>query len=73
MTIASFAKDLVQICESKGGFSLIAEAENGQEAVDLARRLEPDVVLMDIRMPVLDGVRATGKITAMDPEIPSSY
>ena len=65
-----FRQGLVQICESKGGFSLIAEAENGQEAVELAHRLKPDVILMDIRMPVLDGVQATGKITAVDPEIP---
>ena len=65
-----FRQGLVQICESKGGFSLIAEAENGQEAVELAHRLKPDVVLMDIRMPVLDGVQATSKITAADPEIP---
>ena len=65
-----FRQGLVQICESKGGFSLIAEAENGQEAVELAHRLKPDVILMDIRMPVLDGVQATSKITAADPEIP---
>lgn len=49
---------------------MIAEAENGQEAVDLAQQLKPDVILMDIRMPVLDGVQATGLITATDPEIP---
>lgn len=65
-----FRQGLVQICESRGGFSMIAEAENGQEAVDLAQQLKPDVILMDIRMPVLDGVQATGLITATDPEIP---
>lgn len=65
-----FRQGLVQICESKGNFSVISEAENGQEAVDLAQRLKPDVVLMDIRMPVLDGVQATGMITEADPEMP---
>ena len=65
-----FRQGLVQICESRGNFSIVGEAENGQEAVNLARQLEPDVVLMDIRMPVLDGVQATGMITDADPEIP---
>lgn len=65
-----FRQGLVQICESRGNFSIVGEAENGQEAVDLAQQLKPDVVLMDIRMPVLDGVQATGMITETDPEIP---
>jgi DNA-binding NarL/FixJ family response regulator len=41
---------------------LVGEAANGAEAVELAKRLRPDVVLMDIRMPVLDGVAATKQI-----------
>lgn len=41
------------------GIDVIAEATNGREAVDLARRLRPDVCLMDVRMPELDGLEAT--------------
>ncbi|MFI8434442.1 response regulator [Streptomyces sp. NPDC079020] len=48
-------------------FEVVGEAENGAQAVDLARRLLPDVVVMDIRMPVLDGVGATGELAATLP------
>ena len=41
---------------------VVGEAENGEEALRLARRLGPDVVLMDLAMPVMDGVKATGEI-----------
>ncbi len=44
---------------------VIAEAVNGQEAVTCATRLRPDVILMDVRMPVLDGLKATRQITGM--------
>lgn len=48
-------------------FEVVGEAENGAQAVDLARGLRPDVVVMDIRMPVLDGVAATAELAAAAP------
>ncbi|WP_219732098.1 response regulator transcription factor [Streptomyces finlayi] len=49
-------------------FEVVGEAENGAQAVTLAGRLRPDVVVMDIRMPVLDGVAATRELAATVPD-----
>jgi DNA-binding NarL/FixJ family response regulator len=58
-----FRQGMRQICEILGGFDVVGEAENGQDAVQLAQELQPDIILMDINMPILDGVQATGIIT----------
>ena len=48
--------------ETQPDFEVIAEAEDGQEAVASARKLKPDVILMDLRMPKMEGVEAIEKI-----------
>jgi DNA-binding NarL/FixJ family response regulator len=50
------------ILEARDDLDVVGEAENGAQAIELARALEPDVVLMDVRMPVLDGVEATRRL-----------
>ena len=55
--------------ESQPDFEVVGEAENGTEAVSLVSRLRPDVVLMDLRMPKMDGVAATTRIKAEHPEV----
>ena len=48
------------------GFEIVGEAANGQDAVTVARRRMPDVILMDVRMPILDGVAATREIMRLE-------
>ncbi len=61
---------LTMILDAQAGIEVVAEAENGREAVELARRHRPDVCLLDIRMPELDGIEATRQLAGPDVEDP---
>ena len=61
-------KGLASLLISDGHFVIVGEAETGREAVRLALNLRPDVVLMDIAMPLLNGLEATRQILAANPD-----
>ncbi|MBC6463190.1 response regulator [Actinomadura sp. HBU206391] len=62
---------LASLLSSDPEIEVIGQAGNGREAVDLARELKPDVIVMDIRMPEMDGLAATAEIVGDTPGVPS--
>src|SRR5262245_5295669 len=60
---------LAGIVNTQTDMSVVAQANSGQEAVDLARKHCPDVILMDLRMPEMNGVEAIEAIRAFQPDV----
>ncbi|MFE2617742.1 response regulator transcription factor, partial [Micromonospora chalcea] len=58
---------LRMLCDAQPDLDVVGEADNGRDAITLAARLRPDVVVMDLRMPGVDGITATSRILADRP------
>ena len=64
---AAFMRMMIKDILTKNGYNVAGEAENGAKAVEKYNELKPDLVLMDITMPEMDGIQALKKIKATDP------
>ncbi|MFC7059216.1 response regulator [Halovenus salina] len=65
---AKFMRNLYRALLEETPVTVVAEATNGVEGVDAYKEHDPDVVVMNVRMPVLDGIDATEEIVAYDPD-----
>lgn len=64
---ASFMRMMIKDILSKNGFEVVGEAENGLKAIEKYKETKPDLVIMDITMPELDGIQAVKEIKKIDP------
>ena len=64
---AAFMRMMIKDILSKNGYEVVGEAENGLKAVEKYKELSPDLVLMDITMPEMNGIDAVKNIKAIDP------
>lgn len=65
-----FLSALSRLLAADGRFDVVGQARNGREAVELTKRLSPDLVVMDIEMPLVDGIEATRLLREAVPHLP---
>lgn len=66
---AAFMRMMIKDILTKNGYNVAGEAENGMKAVEKFKEVNPDLVLMDITMPEMDGIQALKEIKKLDGEI----
>ena len=65
---ASFVRTMIKNILTKNGFDVIDEAENGAEAIEKYKKLQPELIIMDIIMPEIDGIQAVKEIKKLNPD-----
>ena len=65
---AAFMRMMIKDILTKNGYNVVGEAENGAKAIEKYQEVKPDLVLMDITMPEMDGIQALKAIKAADPK-----
>src|SRR5437016_13578448 len=63
---------LCEMFKREADFEVCGEAENGQEAIEKAQQLHPDLIVMDLSMPVMNGIEAASVLKSLMPTVPSS-
>ncbi len=63
-----FRRGLVALFQSQPGWEVVAEAENGEQAVHMVEHCQPDITILDLRMPVMDGLDATRELMKLTPK-----
>jgi NarL family two-component system response regulator LiaR len=66
---SDFRETLCGFLETKANLEVVGQACNGQEALTLSKELTPDVVIMDVNMPDMDGIQATREISQLYPDV----
>jgi two-component system, chemotaxis family, chemotaxis protein CheY len=65
----AIARQLTKLLESFGGYEVVGHAKNGAEAIKMFKTLNPELVLMDIVMPMMDGIQSLRTLLMLDPKV----